>query len=234
MMGEKENEISALKPLFPEHLVKGRIFTLDAMHTQRELCARLHRLAGDYILRACDNPPTLHEDIADLFEDRCPDRRRWQQAETWDKAHGRLEHRQILTSPDRNSWFAKDWEGIEQVLRLERTVHMLKTGTLRHEVVYGISSLAMRQASPHRLLALIRDHWAIENRLHYRRDVSLGEDACQSRTGPVPGLLAQLNSTVMSLMDRLGVRNMARQMRSFDAHLDQALALLLTGRCSVY
>ena len=84
------------------------------------------------------------------------------------------------------------------------------------------------------MLALVREHWAIENRLHWRRDVTLGEDACQTRTGASPSLLAQLNSTVLSLMDRLGVHNVARQMRSFDAHLEQALDLLFTGRCWVY
>src|SRR5260370_42554871 len=66
------------------------------------------------------------------------------------------------------------------------------------------------------------------------RDVTLGEDACQTRTGLVPSLLAQLNSTVLSLMDRAGVRNVARQMRYFDASFQQALALVLTGHCSVY
>ena len=231
---EKENEISALKSLLTPHLIKGRIFTLDAMHTQRALCAQIHRLGGTYILVAKDNQPTLHEDIADLFEDRTPDRRRWKQAETWDKGHGRLEHRQITCSPDLNDLFAKQWEGIEQVFRLERTARILKTDQIRHEVVYGLSSLSMRQAPPPRMLSLIRDHWAIENKLHYRRDGSLGEDACQTRTGPVPSLLAQLNSAVLSLMDRVGVGNLARQMRYFDAHPEQALALLLTGSCSVY
>jgi hypothetical protein len=84
------------------------------------------------------------------------------------------------------------------------------------------------------MLALIREHWAIENRLYHRRDVSLGEDACQTRTGPVPGLLAQLNSTVLSLLDRIGVGNAARQMRCLNAHYQQALDLLLTGSCSVF
>ncbi len=231
---EKENEISALKPLLTAQLIKGRIFTLDAMHTQRWLCARIHRLVGDYLLLAKDNQSTLHEDIADLFEDPTPDRRRWQHAETWDKGHGRLEHRHIICSPDLNDWFGKQWEGIEQVFRLERTRLMLKTGTIEQEVVYGLSSLSMNQASPARMLSLVRDHWAIENKLHYRRDGSLGEDACRTRTGPVPHLLAQLNSTVLSLMDRAGVRNVARQMRYFDAHPEQALALLLSGSCVVY
>ena len=52
--------------------------------------------------------------------------------------------------------------------------------------------------------------------------------------GAVPSLLARLNSTVLSLMDRLRIRNVARQARSFDAHLEQALGLLLTGRYSVF
>jgi len=76
--------------------------------------------------------------------------------------------------------------------------------------------------------------YTIENRLHWRRDVTLGEDACQTRTGSPPSLLAQLNSAVLCLMDRIGVRNVPRQMRYFDAEYNQALDLVLTGQCSVY
>ena len=96
------------------------------------------------------------------------------------------------------------------------------------------SLLSLGEAPPTRMLALIRAHWKIENRLHWRRDVTLGEDACQTRTGAVPSLLARLNSTVLSLMDRLGVRNVARQARYFDAEVEQAIQLLLTGQCSVF
>jgi predicted transposase YbfD/YdcC len=231
---EKHNEISELKPFLTTVTVKGRILSLDALHTQRQFCAQVKRLEGDYLLFAKDNQPTLKEDIADLFEDRTPDRRRWQEAETWEKGHGRLEHRQIVSSPDLNDWFANEWSGISQVFRIERTVRLLKTGEIHHEVVYGLSSLSLHQAPAPRILALVRDHWAIENRLHWRRDVTLGEDACQTRTGSPPSLLAQLNSAVLSLMDRIGVRNVARQMRYFDAEYDQALDLVLTGHCSVY
>jgi len=231
---EKHNEISALKPLLTPATVTGRILSLDALHTQREFCLQVKRLDGDYLLLAKDNQPTLHEDIADLFEDRTPDRRRWQEAETWEKGHGRLEHRQIICSPDLNDWLAKDWAGIEQVFRIERTIRTLKTGEVHHEVVYGLSSLSLRHAPAPHILALVRAHWGIENRLHWRRDVTLGEDACQTRTGAPPSLLAQLNSTVLSLMDRLGVRNVARQMRYFDADYHQALDLVLTGHCSVF
>jgi predicted transposase YbfD/YdcC len=231
---EKHNEISELKPLLTVETVKGRILSLDALHTQRELCAQVKCLEGDSVLIAKDNQPTLREDIADFFEDRTPDRRRWQEAETWDKGHGRLEHRHIVCSPDLNEWFAKEWQGIEQVFRIERTRRTLKTGAIHHEVVYGLGSLSLQQAPAPRMLAVVRDHWAIENRLHWRRDVTLGADACQTRTGSPPSLLAQINSTVLSLMDRIGVRNVPRQMRYFDAEYHQALDLVLTGLCSVY
>ena len=231
---EKHTEISELKPFLTTEWVKGRILSLDALHTQRELCRQVPQLEGDSVLIAKDNQPTLREDIADYFEDPRPDRRRWQYAEMWNKGHGRLEHRQIVCSPDLNEWFAKDWQGIERVVRIERTVRLLKSREVRHEVVYGLSSLSLHHAPAARMLALVREHWAIENRLHWRRDVTLGEDACQTRTGAPPSLLAQLNSTVLSLMDRVGVRNVARQMRYFDAHPEQALNLLLTGRCLVY
>jgi hypothetical protein len=116
-------------------LVQGRIVTLDAMHTQRELCTQVHRFGGDYVLVAKANQPSLLADIADLFEDPTPDRRRWREAETWDKGHGRLEQRHLISSPDLNDWFGKQWSGIEQVFRLERTTRLLKTGEIRHQRV---------------------------------------------------------------------------------------------------
>src|SRR5215469_6596507 len=99
----------------------------------------------------------------------------------------------LICSPDLGDWVSTPWEGIEQVFRLERTVRLLKTNQTRHEVVYGLSSLSIRQAPPARMLSLVRGHWAIENKLHYRRDVRLGEDACQTRdfTGAWPAGSAQ-------------------------------------------
>jgi hypothetical protein len=88
--------------------------------------------------------------------------------------------------------------------------------------------------SPERLLSLVREHRAGEHRLRRRRDVSLEEDGCPTRTGPGPRMPARLNSTVLSFMDRPGVRNVARQMRYFDAYVEQVLDLLLTGQYTVF
>ena len=230
---EKQNEISALKPLLTPSFIKGRIFTLDAMHTQTELCAKVDRGEGYYLLVAKDNQPTLATDLADFFaappSDWC-----WQEAETWDKAHSRLEHRHIICSPQLNEWFAQRWTGIAQVFCLKRTTTLIKSGKQRHQTVYGLSNLSLTQAPAMRMLELNRAHWGIENRLHWRRDVTLGEDGCQTRTGAAPGILARLNSAILSCMDRLGVHNVARQARFFDACVDQAVQALLSGSCSVF
>jgi hypothetical protein len=90
-----------------------------------------------------------------------------------------------------------------------------------------LTSLTAEQASPQRLLKLIRGHWAIENRLHSRRDMTLREDHCQGRKGAAPRVLAVLNSFLLGLFDLLGVTNVARQMRLFDACPLQAIRLLL-------
>lgn len=176
---QTEHELSALKPLVTAEWVQGRMLTLDAMHTQRALCAQVQPVGGDDILLAKENQPTLGEDLADLFADRKPDRRRGPEADTWEKGQGRLEHRHLLCSPDLNDWFGKQRVGIEQGFRLERTVRRLKTAAVRQEVVDGLSSLALHQAPPWRMVPLIRAHGAIENRLHHRRAVRLGEDTCQ-------------------------------------------------------
>lgn len=230
---DKENEISALKPLLTPAFIKGRLFSLDAMHTQSELCARIHRFGGYYILVAKDNQPTLAQDLSDFFSDP-PFDWRFEQAHSWDKGHGRLEHRHLISSPELNEWFADRWAGVEQVFRLEQRTTLLKSGQQRRDVVHGITNLPGKQAGARELLTFKREHWAIENRLHWRRDVTLREDSCQTKTGAAPAILACLNSALLSLMDRLGVSNVARQARFFDAHLDEAVQALFSGNCSVY
>jgi hypothetical protein len=94
-------------------------------------------------------------------------------------------------------------------------------------MVYGISSLSPKQACAARLLALVRAHGRIENRLHGRRDVTLGEDHSQVRKGTAPQVVAALNNLVLAVFDFLGVRNVKEQMRRLDAQPQRAVCLLL-------
>ena len=90
-----------------------------------------------------------------------------------------------------------DWPGVAQVGRIEREREI--RGQTSREVAYAVTSLTREQAGPEALLSLVRGHWAIENQLHWRRDVSLREDACRVRSGCAPQALAALRNTVLRL-----------------------------------
>lgn len=90
-----------------------------------------------------------------------------------------------------------DWPGVAQVGRIEREREI--KGQTSREVAYAVTSLTREQAGPEALLSLVRGHWAIENQLHWRRDVSLREDACRVRSGCAPQALAALRNTVLRL-----------------------------------
>lgn len=94
------------------------------------------------------------------------------------------------------------------------------------EVAYGISSLRPEQADAGRLLALVRDHWQVENCLHYVRDVTLGEDACRVRTGSAPQVLAALRNAVVHLLGQLPATSRAGALRRLNARPEEALGLL--------
>ena len=172
-----------------------------------------------------DNTPATRADLELFFEDKQADRRTWQSDEQIEKGHGRLERRQITTSPDLNDYLRRDWGEVGQVFRVERE----RTSKDQHsvEVVYGWTSLSPKRCSPQQLAQVIRAHWAVENRLHWRRDATLGEDRCGVRLPPVAQLLAVLNTVVLSLMDLHHVPNVARQIRRFASHPDEALAWVL-------
>jgi len=183
------------------------------------------RAGGDVVLFIKDNTPATRADLELFFEDKQADRRTWQSDEQIEKGHGRLERRQITTSPDLNDYLRRDWGEVGQVFRVERE----RTSKDQHsvEVVYGWTSLSPKRCSPQQLAQVIRAHWAVENRLHWRRDATLGEDRCGVRLPPVAQLLAVLNTVVLSLMDLHHVPNVARQIRRFASHPDEALAWVL-------
>ena len=106
-----------------------------------------------------------------------------------------------------------------------RTVN-LNTGQVQQQTHYGLTSLPASQATPDHLLALKRQYWAIENRLHYRRDVSLKEDRCRLRTGHAARTMAILNNLVLALIDRLDFHTLPDARRKFSAKPLEALKLL--------
>ena len=158
----KENEITAATALLHPLLVKGRIISADAMHTQKAWCAGVDAYAGYYLLVAKKNQPAMRQDILDFFEDKALDQGEWQYHKTVQKGHGRLEVREIWTSTQMNEWFENEWAGIAQIFVIRRFV---KQGEKeREEIVYGFTNLPRKKAKAKRLLELNQKHWRIENR----------------------------------------------------------------------
>lgn len=168
---EKEGEQSRIGELLQPQWVKGRTVSADALHTHASVCVRIVASAGDYLLFAKGNQPTLKEDVQLLFSEPPRDCRDWREGETLNKGHGRREVRTLVARTELNDFLQGAWPGVAQVFRLRRRVS--KTLYCTQEWAYGITSLTLSQANPQRLLQLIRDHWAIENRLHWRRDMTL-------------------------------------------------------------
>jgi len=104
----------------------------------------------------------------------------------------------------------------------------MRSGVVRRrevEVRYAITSLGP-EVGASRLLRLIRGHWAIENRLHWVRDVTFGEDASQVRTGAAPEVMAALRNLVIRLLRRAGVQNIAAALRGNEWQGGHILKLL--------
>ncbi len=225
IVGKKENELSRVEEFLTPQWLKGRIISADALHTQQAFCLGVRLAGGDYVLVAKGNQPTLQEDLHLFFCEPPADCHDWRSASSCNNGHGRLERREVIASTELNEWLERSWSGIAQVFRLCRRV--CKPLVCTQEIVYGFTSLTPAQACPKLLLELIRDHWAIENRLHRRRDGTFQEDACQVRKGCAPRTLALLNSFLLALFDWLGVSNVASSMRTLAARPILALRLFL-------
>lgn len=128
--------------------------------------------------------------------------------------------------------YLKDWPLVEQVAELTRTVTTRKTGKTSLEVVYLITPLTPSEASPRRLLELVRGHWSIENSSHYVRDVTFQEDRSRLRTGSAPQIVAALRNLAITLIHRSGSSQIAATRRHFASHPHHAFALLLPRRFS--
>jgi hypothetical protein len=144
------------------------------------------------------------------------------------KGHGRIEKRTIMVSTELNDYL--DWPHLAQVFRIERIIWHEKYKGRTRQVVYGLTSLTPAEASADRLLSLVRQYWGIENGLHYRRDVTLQEDATRLTVGNAGHIMAIFNNLVIGLALQFGFHNLAKARRLFNAQPAQALSLILSTK----
>ncbi|HEX6797921.1 MAG TPA: ISAs1 family transposase [Ktedonobacterales bacterium] len=188
-------ELSVTPDLLRQVRLRGRLVTGDALYClvtgdalycQHTLWAQIRRAKGHYLFVIKLNQPELLEEVALLF-DQSPPGERFTTASSYRTQRDRHEVRTLTAAAALADYLAElGGAGARQVVRLESCVTHVggaRAGQTTRLVRYFLTSLGPHVPA-HRLLRLVREHWHIENRLHYVRDVTLGEDASQVRCAP--------------------------------------------------
>ncbi|MBT8162573.1 MULTISPECIES: ISAs1 family transposase [Arthrobacter] len=188
---QKSNEIPAVRDLLAgfEDLA-GAVITLDAMHTQTDTAALIVSRGADYVMTVKGNKPSLRQRLKALPWAQVP------AVSTITTNRGRRSRRTIKTTTV-PAWI--DFAGASQVAQLRRTVTVKGKKTV--EIVYLITSA---DTDPSTLANWVREHWHIENKLHWVRDVTYGEDKSLIRTGNAPRVMASLRSLAIGLLRLAG------------------------------
>jgi predicted transposase YbfD/YdcC len=217
----KRGEGAAARDLLTGLRAPGMVWTLDALHTTKATARLITTdLHGHYILIIKGNQPTAQATAAALLSGPDTD---WvaTTATDDDRGHGRVERRTIRIAPADDSLFP----GAVQAFRLRRDTGGLDGVWTGKEIVYGITSLPADLAGPAQLNHYQRRHWVVEDRLHWVRDVTFGEDASQLRTGTAPRALAAFRNLAISALRLAGRANIAHARRDLHDHND-AFAVL--------
>jgi predicted transposase YbfD/YdcC len=219
-VAEKSNEIPCVRELLK--LLPRRVrwlVTVDAMHTQtataKLICATLK---SHYLMIVKSNQAKLLARITALPWADVP-----VVATDDTRDHGRAEQRtlQILTAARGIGFpYAK------QVIRITRKRLVIATGQRSVEVVYGICSLPFEHARPAAIAAWLRQHWGIENSVHWVRDVTFDEDRHHAHTGNSAQILATVRNTAINLHRLDGADNIAEACRTTAFTADRRLDLL--------
>jgi predicted transposase YbfD/YdcC len=202
---DKKGEGAQVEALLAPLDAAGMVFTLDALHTTKKTARLITRdLAAHYVLVLKGNQPSAlaaaRAALAGVNADWVAD-----SAVAEDRGHGRTERRRIRTAPADDTLFP----GARQVFRIRRDVGGLDNVWTTKDIVYGIASLPSGVAGPEHINYYQRQHWTVENRLHWTRDVTFHEDSSQVRNGTAPRALASFRNLAINTFRLAGRANIA-------------------------
>jgi predicted transposase YbfD/YdcC len=223
----KRDERSAVPALLEGRDLHGKVVTLDALHTLRPTARQIRAQKGHYLMIVKKNQATLYDYLDLLF--RLPahpaDREVWETVgPTTEKGHGRLETRSLTCG---NAHIEDvDWPDVQQVVRRTSERISLRTGKRTCEVTYALVSMTPEEAGAATIEALWRGHWTIENRLHYVRDVSFGEDAGHAAQGATAHVLAALRNGLLLLFRQAHWPSVPDALAHYGASVARAVALI--------
>lgn len=198
-VSNKSNEITAIPKLLDLLDVKGHIITIDAMGCQYAIAEKIFEKEGDYIFSLKGNQGNLHTDIKNYFNS--VEKKQLSIFSMNDeKNHGRRETRECFLSTD-VEWLREKhahWKTIQSIVKINSIREFNETKKNSQEDRYYISSL--KNPTPELILKSIRDHWGIENTLHWTLDMSFNEDYSRIRKQNAPHVMAMIRHVALNLL----------------------------------
>jgi predicted transposase YbfD/YdcC len=197
-VADKSNEITAIPELLGLLELEGAIVTIDAMGCQRDIAEKILSKKAHYVLALKGNQGTLREDIELFFQEQ----KKRDFADTTvdistshDKDHGRLETRRITVCSD-IEWLQKihQWPGLTSIIMVEYTSSGVAT---RNETRYYIASFVAKASV---IAGAIRDHWGVENGLHWVMDMAFRDDECRIRSRNAPANFVTIKHAASNLL----------------------------------
>lgn len=221
--GDKKNELSTLPELLSLLQLDGALVSMDAAGCHVEIAKQIVTSGGDYLFGLKGNQPTLQEEVRAAFEEARDLRRRaveetapprMETHESVDGGHGRVETRRMSVCHDFQAWVpsGERFAGLQTLLMVESRTEGKSNDEVREETRYYISSRRLTAAEA---LHAVRNHWHVENRLHWVLDVTFSEDHCRTRTAYAAENLTVVRHFAMNILrnytgDRYSLRRRRR------------------------
>jgi predicted transposase YbfD/YdcC len=227
-VADKANEIVAIPKLLDMLAIEGAVVTIDAMGCQRAIAHKIVEKKADYILALKGNQGALRQDV-DLFvaEQKARDFKDTavSRSETVDGDHGRIETRAITVIHDID-WLQERhaWPGLKSVIMVESTREL--SNKTERETRFYITSLVLLASQ---IAPLVRDHWAVENSLHWVLDMVFRDDECRLRTDHAPANFTTLKHMALNLIRRANTKDSIRLRRKVAAWDDEFLVSLVAA-----
>ncbi len=211
---EKSNEITAIPRLLDLMAIKGCVVTTDALGCQKKIAEKIVEKQADYVLMVKDNQKNLKLDIEQSFDSL----KIIQHNQTLDSGHGRIEIRTCEAIDDLSLIKARrNWKGLQSVIRISSERIDKKTNTTSKAIRYYISSI---KPDAKRMNQIVRDHWKVENNLHWNLDVIFNEDAGLKKKGNSPFNFNIVNKIALTLIEQNKNNKMSKNARRIKAALD--------------
>lgn len=192
---DKSNEMTVIPELLNLLDIKGCTITIDAMGCQREVAAKIVEKEADYLLAVKGNQGHLPDDIKEAFE-QTPEVQQ-EISTTLETGHGRMEKRTCHVIDDMEWVCSNEGKGLKRLIKITAERTDKSSGEQSKEDRYYISSATFKA---NELLNATRQHWGIENKLHWMLDVNFGEDASQKKAGNAAQNFSLISRIALNLL----------------------------------